>query len=205
MKSRPRRFVRSGLRGYHCPQFTSGDLAPINVPCIRSELTGQLTPIHTGTRHSSRAWANSSSQHAHQWRQGWSHGWRSPSIRRDTAPATGRPREVRSRAPVGRRGDGEAEGCPRRGDRARRHQGRPVASRLADWAGRRPGAGAWRLCRRRRALLNRPGGSGTETTTAPQPRVEQIPHGVAEHVEAVHGNRQAKTRPESQPWRHLHV
>ena len=48
--------------------------------------------------------------------------------------------------------------------------------------------------------------SGIETTTtAPQPRVEQIPHGVAEHVETVHGNRQAKTRPESQPWRHLHV
>ena len=35
----------------------------------------------------------------------------------------------------------------------------------------------------RRALLNRPGGSGTETTTAtPQPRVEEVPGGVAEHV-----------------------
>ena len=33
------------------------------------------------------------------------------------------------------------------------------------------------------ALLNRPGGAGTETTaTAPQPRVKQIPHGIAEHV-----------------------
>ena len=31
--------------------------------------------------------------------------------------------------------------------------------------------------------LDRPGGSGTETTTAtPEPRVEQVPHGVAEHV-----------------------
>ena len=59
--------------------------------------------------------------------------------------------------PVGRArtgrcgGGGEAEGCRRRGDGARSHLDRPVASRLADWAGRPPGAGAWPLCRRRRA------------------------------------------------------
>ena len=32
----------------------------------------------------------------HPWRQGGSHRWRSPRIRRDTAPAAGRPRELRS-------------------------------------------------------------------------------------------------------------
>ncbi|MDE0445365.1 MAG: hypothetical protein OXH96_01755 [Spirochaetaceae bacterium] len=30
--------------------------------------------------------------------------------------------------------------------------------------------------------LDRPDGSGAETTTAPQPRVEEVPQGVAEHV-----------------------
>ena len=52
--------------------------------------------------------------------------------------------------------------------------------------------------------LDRPGGSGTETTTAPQPRVEEVPQGVAEHVETVNDNSQAKTGQERQPWRHLH-
>ena len=41
--------------------------------------------------------------------------------------------------------------------------------------------------------------------TAPQPRVEQVPEGVAEHVEGVDDKRQAKPRPERQPGRHLHV
>ena len=36
-------------------------------------------------------------------------------------------------------------------------------------------------------------------------RIEQVPEGVAEHVEAVNGNRQEKTGQESQPWGHLHV
>ena len=48
------------------------------------------------------------------------------------------------------------------------------------------------------------GGAITSLTT-PQPWVEQIPHGIAEHVETVNENLQAKTRPESQPWGHLHV
>ena len=42
----------------------------------------------------------------------------------------------------------------------------------------------------RRALSNRPCDLGTETpATAPEPWVEQVPHRVAEHVEAVHDNR----------------
>ena len=40
--------------------------------------------------------------------------------------------------------------------------------------------------------------------TASQPRVEQIPHGVAEHVETENDHRQAKPRQESQRWRHFH-
>ena len=40
--------------------------------------------------------------------------------------------------------------------------------------------------------------------TAPQPGIEQIPHGIAEHVETVNGNSQGKTRPERQPGRLLH-
>ena len=38
--------------------------------------------------------------------------------------------------------------------------------------------------------------------TSPQPGVEQVSQGVAENVEGVNDNRQAKTRPESQTWRH---
>ena len=41
--------------------------------------------------------------------------------------------------------------------------------------------------------------------SAPEPGIEQIPHGIAEHVEGVDDNRQGRTRPESQPWRQLHV
>ena len=40
--------------------------------------------------------------------------------------------------------------------------------------------------------------------SAPQPRIEQIPHGIAEHVESVNDNRQAKPRVECQPGRTLH-
>ena len=40
---------------------------------------------------------------------------------------------------------------------------------------------------------------------APEPGVEEVPHGVAEHVETVDGNSQGKTRPESQPGGLLHV
>ena len=43
------------------------------------------------------------------------------------------------------------------------------------------------------------------TLTAAQSGVEQVPEGVTEHVEGVDDNRQAKTRPERQPWRYLHV
>ena len=41
------------------------------------------------------------------------------------------------------------------------------------------------------------GGAITSLTT-PEPGIKQIPHGIAEHVETVNENRQAKTRPESQ-------
>ena len=35
--------------------------------------------------------------------------------------------------------------------------------------------------------------------TAPQSRIQQVPHRVAKHVEGVDGNRQGKTRPERHP------
>ena len=38
-----------------------------------------------------------------------------------------------------------------------------------------------------------------------QPRVKQVTHRIAEHVQTVNGYRQTKTGPESQPWRLLHV
>ena len=40
--------------------------------------------------------------------------------------------------------------------------------------------------------------SAVTALTAPQPRIEQIPHGVTEHVEGVDDNGQAKSRPERQ-------
>ena len=39
---------------------------------------------------------------------------------------------------------------------------------------------------------------------APEPGVEEVPHGVAEHVHTVNHHSQAKTRPKSQGWFHLH-
>ena len=41
--------------------------------------------------------------------------------------------------------------------------------------------------------------------TTPQPGVEQVPHGVAEHVEGVDDKRQANPRPEGQPRCLLHI
>ena len=41
--------------------------------------------------------------------------------------------------------------------------------------------------------------------TAPQPGVEQVPEGVAEHIETENDQRQAQPRPERQPWGTLHV
>ena len=41
--------------------------------------------------------------------------------------------------------------------------------------------------------------------TAPQSGIEQVPHGIAEHVDAVDHNRQADTRPDGQSRRDLHV
>ncbi len=43
------------------------------------------------------------------------------------------------------------------------------------------------------------------TLTTPKPGIEQVPHGIAEHVEGVDDNRQGKTGKERQPGRHLHV
>ena len=40
--------------------------------------------------------------------------------------------------------------------------------------------------------------------TAPQPGVEQVPDGIAEHVETIDDDCQAKSRPERQPGCHLH-
>ena len=50
---------------------------------------------------------------------------------------------------------------------------------------------------RGRRVLHRPGGAGIKAAaTTPQPRVEQVPHGVAEHVQTVHDNCQAQPRPD---------
>ena len=59
---------------------------------------------------------------------------------------------------------------------------------------------------RTRTLSNRRGAAASETTAAtPQPRVEQVSHGVAEHVETEDGDSQAQTGPERQPRRYLHI
>ena len=47
--------------------------------------------------------------------------------------------------------------------------------------------------------------SAVTALTAPQPGIQQIPHGIAEHVETVDDNRQAQAWPERQPRRRLHV
>ena len=39
----------------------------------------------------------------------------------------------------------------------------------------------------------------------PEPWIEQVPHGVAEHVQAIDGNGQEEARPESQRRQDLHV
>ena len=47
--------------------------------------------------------------------------------------------------------------------------------------------------------------SAVTSLTAPQPGVEQIPHGIAEQVEAIDSHGQAQAGPERQPRRNLHV
>ncbi len=47
--------------------------------------------------------------------------------------------------------------------------------------------------------------SDVAALSAPQPRVEQVPEGVSEHVEGVDDKRQAMPWPERQPGRLLHV
>ena len=47
--------------------------------------------------------------------------------------------------------------------------------------------------------------SAVTAASTPQSGVEQIPEGIAEHVEGVDGNRQAEPGPECQPWGYLHV
>ena len=47
--------------------------------------------------------------------------------------------------------------------------------------------------------------SAVTAASTPQSGVEQIPEGIAEHVEGVDGNRQAKPRPPGQVRCHLHV
>ena len=136
----------------------------------RFELAGQLTPIHspalvdllgrvpgappelpTGSQPTTSCRGPGAT--CHPWGHGGCLGWRSRCIRRDTAGGAGRRRELRSRARTGRRGGGEAEGCPRRGDRAGRHLG-PTRRTLPCSVGcTAPHAGAWPPGRRRRALL----------------------------------------------------
>ena len=53
-----------------------------------------------------------------------------------------------------------------------------------------------RLDSRLHALSNRRGAAASETTAAAsQPRVEQVPHGITQHVETVHHDRQAHPGP----------
>ena len=47
--------------------------------------------------------------------------------------------------------------------------------------------------------------SAVTALTSPQPGVEQVPEGVAEHIETENDQRQAQPRPERQPGRLLHV
>ena len=47
--------------------------------------------------------------------------------------------------------------------------------------------------------------SAVTALTSPQPGIEQVSHGVAEHIKRVDDNCQAKTGPERQPGRLLHV
>ena len=72
----------------------------------------------------------------------------------------------------------------------------PVAAGMAprvevtDSSGVIPGA------ERMHALSNRRGAAASETTAAAsQPRVEQVPHGITQHVETVHHDRQAHPGP----------
>ncbi len=79
-------------------------------------------------------------------------------------------------------------------------------------------AASWKFFRWRWFLMierrNKPGQESSFTfhlrgavtaLPAPQPGIEQVPHGVAEHIETVNDNRQAKPWPERQPGRLLHV
>ena len=135
--------MRSGLRGYHALSSRAATWLQYNATGIGFELTGQVTPIPSpalrrpGRSRSGRASGIATTAPSprrpvagrgaacHPWGHGWSHGWRSTCIRRETPglPVGG--------APTGRRGGGEAEGCPRRGDRARRH--RADRSHLGGW------------------------------------------------------------------------
>ena len=147
----------------------------------RFELTGHVTPMHS--RRSStwsaafRARLRNCRRRMHT--RGGRDGATGGGHRSSGVTPRGFPV---GRTSMGRRGGGEAEGCPRRGDRAGRHLG-PTRRTLpcsvgctAPQQARGPQAAAGALS------LDRPGGSGTETTTAPQPRVEEVPQGVAEHV-----------------------
>ena len=155
MKSRPRRFVRSGLRGYHCPQFTSGDLGPIQChgPRLRADRPGHAHPQpgarRPGRRRSRRA--SGLADGAHPWRQGGSPGGghRACGVTPPRLPV-GRAKFVRAHPWVGAamaKPKAAGAGVMERED----IWARSVAPRLADWAGRPPGR---RRVAPRRALLN---------------------------------------------------
>ena len=118
--------------------------------------------------------------HAHPWRHGWSHGWRARCIRRDTPGGAGQAAHPWVGTAVAKPKEAGTGAIEREDIR-----GRSVAPRLADLAGRPPGRRRVHTCAAAGGPslnLNRPGGSGTEATTAPQPRIKQVPQGVAEHV-----------------------
>ena len=54
------------------------------------------------------------------------------------------------------------------------------------------------------AQLDRRGAAGSQTPPAAQPRIEQVSHGITQHVETVHHDRQAQPGPQRQPRRLLH-
>ena len=82
----------------------------------------------------------------------------------------------------------------------------PRGGREAATGGGHRASGVILGAERTRTLSNRRGAAASENpTTTPQPWIEQVPHRVTEHVQTVDCNRQAKTRPQSQPWRRLHI
>ena len=163
--------------------YTRRRLGPTRTPRASASLTGQVTPIHS--RRSS-TWSAAFRARLRNCR-------RRMHTRGATDGATGggpgasgvTPREVPVRPHIhgsARRWRSQRRPAPRRSSE-KTSGADPSHLALLTWLDGRPGAGACTPALPQAGLpLNRPGGSGTEATTAPQPRIKQVPQGVAEHV-----------------------